>query len=196
MNFEPGSPSKVARQQKYTTLPSPTATIAAQRLLSSFVSTNSPGALSQALPNCSTSGEANSTWSDDEDEDSFIAREALAIKRAKNCWTILKEGFIQRKKLTTVATPRGKGKKRKDTWEDDAGSNDCSLTPAVVSDVAWPVLEWLIRIFERDEISVQSSGLREFKQHLQSKTCFGLIKSYQIGIHLSFCPKSLHREVV
>lgn len=134
------------------------------RVLTSFATTNTPDALLRALPHYPASGESDangaSDWGDD-DEDSFIAREAMCIKGGKSCWAILKGGFIQWKNLV-ITTPRAKGKKRRrNSYEqEEVFIGEGSESPSVVAENAWPVLIWLVGLFEKDETVTEQKGLR------------------------------------
>lgn len=91
------------------------------------------------------------------DEDSVIARESLCIKDCRNCWAILKEAFIQRKKLLPqeASKKRGRGVYDVQNADLDQGRD----TPAVVAEYAWPILHWLLALFEKDELlNFQKSG--------------------------------------
>lgn len=166
-NFDPESPRKAVKQQKSPLFPSQAATAAAQRLLVSLATTNSPDALFRALPSYSdTTAVSNvAQESGHDDEDSVIGREAICIKESKHCWSILREGFIQRRMLT-MSSPSGIriGKNGcRDFLEDDGLFDAVSgmETPSVVAANAWPVLDWLISVFELDEIEQVNHGLGE-----------------------------------
>jgi len=132
---------------------------AAQRILFSFLATNSPGSLFRTLPRYSLDDANLLPRSSDntDDEDSLIARESLCLKDCKNCWAILKEGFIQRKKLLPQDARKKRGRRAYDV--EDATLDQVNDTPAVVSEHAWSVLQWLVSLFEKDELlSSQNSG--------------------------------------
>lgn len=167
--FDPSTPSKAAAKQvqKSPLIPSVKATEAALRLLTSFTLTNSPGALGRALPeNVSVSDWLAKVRKNDEDpeEDSYIAREAMCIHEAKHVWAILKEGMIQRKVVAPI-TPKGKGKKRRRDYEhhfeDKSPDTEGTAPQVVVSENAWPVLDWLLAVLEKDELLGEKAGLRE-----------------------------------
>jgi hypothetical protein len=166
---DPSTPSKSAAKQipKSPLMPSAKATEAALRLLTSFALTNSPGALGRALPE-HLSG---SDWlekvrniDEDQEEDSYIAREAMCIHEAKNIWAILKDGMVQRK-VVVPTIPKGKGKKRRRVYEnveeDLPFDAEGTVSPAVVSEHAWPVLHWLLIVLEKDELLMEKGGSRE-----------------------------------
>lgn len=87
----------------------------------------------------------------------------MCIKEAKHCWGILKDGFVQRK-TPALSTPKGNGKKRgRDHFAQEDVFNEAAVAepPCVVSENAWPVLDWLVGVFEQDEILTEGLGLRE-----------------------------------
>jgi len=83
----------------------------------------------------------------EDDNECFVAIESMCISRCKNCWQILAEGFLDHNQ-SIFSAPKGKGKQR-----DNSLSFDLSLSDgqAPVGETAWPVLHWLLLIFERDE---------------------------------------------
>ncbi|KAI6046030.1 hypothetical protein EDC04DRAFT_2631644 [Pisolithus marmoratus] len=147
--------------------PTVAASGAAQRLLFSFLCTNSPDTLFRGLPKyAAIATTERATRSEavnkDYDEDSPIAREALCIKDSKHCWAIVKEGFIQRGKLAPLPEERRKRLRKPaiDSVDDDS-DNAFNPVTAVVAEHAWPVLDWLLRLFERDEILTEKKlGVR------------------------------------
>lgn len=136
------SPSK--RQKKSYLLPSPAATLASQQLLVSFATTNSPTAVIRALRPSDAELE--------DDNDCFVATESMCISRCKNCWQILAEGFLDRNQ-PIFSTPKGKGRQ----IDTGTSSDEVSETQAPVGETAWPVLDWLLLIFEQDEQENQIS---------------------------------------
>lgn len=170
--FDPSTPTKstVTKAQKSPLVPSDQATVAALRLLVSFAITNSPGALIRSLPEYVSVSDWNAKLrqiDEEPEEDSYIAREAMCIREAKNAWAILKDGFIQRK-TATPATPKVKGKKKKRDYEYTEQAPilydaDSTAPLAIVAEYAWPVLDWLLMLFEKDELFTQKRDLREPK---------------------------------
>ncbi|KAI6157549.1 hypothetical protein BKA82DRAFT_995878 [Pisolithus tinctorius] len=171
-----GSPSKQKQLlQKTPFVPTIAASAAAQRLLFSFLCTNTPDTLFRGLPmyavitadDCAPRSEAVSK---DYDEDSPIAREALCIKDARHCWATVKEDFIQRGKCAPL--PQEKRKRRRklaiDSADDDS-DNACNPVPAVVAEHAWPVLDWFLRVFEKDEILTEKKSRVKFSPLLLSQ---------------------------
>ncbi|KAJ6587156.1 hypothetical protein DFH09DRAFT_247715 [Mycena vulgaris] len=132
------SPSK--RQKKSHLLPSLAATLASQQLLVSFATTNSPAAVIRTL--------RPSDPEPQDDNECFVATESMCISRCKNCWQILAEGFLDRHQPIFL-TPKGKGKQR----DTDVSFTDLSISEvrAPVGETAWPVLDWLLLLFEKDE---------------------------------------------
>ncbi|KAJ6499116.1 hypothetical protein C8R45DRAFT_981165 [Mycena sanguinolenta] len=134
--IELSSPTK--KQRKSYLLPSPAASLAAQQLLVSIAATNSPAAVIRPL--------RPSDAELDDDNDCFVATESMCISRCRNCWEILEEGFLDHNR-PHLSTPKGKGKQR-----DNNVSFDLSLSEkAPVGENAWPILHWLLLIFEHDE---------------------------------------------
>jgi hypothetical protein len=128
------SPSK--RQKKSHLLPSRAAALASQQLLISFATTNSPAAVIRTLRPTDLQPE--------DDNECFVATESMCITRCKTCWQILPDGFPARHQ-PLFSTPKAKG--------TDMSFNDLSISEvsAAVGETAWPVLDWLLIVFERDE---------------------------------------------
>ncbi|KAK1232801.1 Superkiller protein 3 [Marasmius sp. AFHP31] len=143
----PGSPTKMDKRRiKVQTLSiSPEASSSAQNLLFSFAQTNSLESILDALPAFSRSRDVV-----DSDSDSALANEALCIVRCKSCWDMLAKDFIR--VGTHLADGPSKGYQNSDSEADGAES--------VVADHAWPILKWLLFLFERDEAQTEAKGLR------------------------------------
>ncbi|KDQ53468.1 hypothetical protein JAAARDRAFT_425004 [Jaapia argillacea MUCL 33604] len=171
-----GTPSKFAisaKQKKSPLIPTPAATEAAQRVLSTYALTNSPSSLFRALPsypldsnNASGSTPVPGARLGDEDEDdSFIAREAASIQGCKTCWAIVKEGFVKRKEGDIVVEnkPKARGKKRQPLYEEAAMSEaESTEIPSPVGPYAWSTLEWLVSLFEKDERASAKNGQLQY----------------------------------
>ncbi|KAH9858697.1 hypothetical protein C2E23DRAFT_799660 [Lenzites betulinus] len=160
LRLEPGSPSKIlSRRQKNSLAPSSKASAAARDVLMKFVRTNTPGSLARALP--SYVEDPNTIpMSAADTEDSYIAREAVRIRRARCCWEIIKEGFIRRDGSALLSSPRKKRARRstRHTDADDEGwGAEDSLPLASVSEQAWGVLACLLTLFERDETDMEQT---------------------------------------
>ncbi|KAG6850937.1 hypothetical protein H0H93_005806 [Arthromyces matolae] len=146
------SPSKATLKKR---IPSSAAVVAARRLLNSFAITNSPEAISAALPFYGVRKMTESA-ADDGSIESVIGPQSLCISTAQSCWTILTQGFVQHGQAFSMSL--GKVKKRShNTDEDDESMND--IENKIVGDDAWSTLEWLLLLFERDEIFSDSRGL-------------------------------------
>ncbi|KAG5219603.1 antiviral protein [Salix suchowensis] len=140
---EPGSPSKMAsRQQGLAHMPTQAASFAAQRLLMSLTTSTPPEILLRGLPSYSP---PDGTVLNEE-ADSYVAKEARCIRQAKDCWSILKEGFIHE----TAAAPIKTRWQRRQSHDDRDAAH--AQSPLIVAENAWPVLEWLIRLFQEDEL--------------------------------------------
>lgn len=136
--------------------PSVTHSALAQRLLFSFLATNSPRSLFRALPRYPLDDPADNDLppalnDNSHGEDSLISRESLCIKDCKHCWAILKDGFVQRKKFFPPDTSKKRGRAAYDVQDVVLDQGQGSGTQAVVAEHAWPVLEWLLSLFEKDE---------------------------------------------
>ncbi|KAH0827534.1 hypothetical protein J3R83DRAFT_4253 [Lanmaoa asiatica] len=158
-----GSPTKQKPTlYKASLSPSVVESEAAQRILFSFVATNSPQSLFRALPRYPLDDVADidlppESSDNGHDEDSLIARESVCIKDCRNCWAILKEGFIQRKNLLPQDASKKRGRGAYNV--EDADLDQDRGTPAVVAEHAWPILQWLLSLFEKDELlRSQKSG--------------------------------------
>ncbi|TFL07490.1 hypothetical protein BDV98DRAFT_599786 [Pterulicium gracile] len=147
------SPSKAARQLRDPAVVSPEAVVAAERLLLSFVETNTPAALLRGLPSYDTAPPEIP-----EEGDCVIATLSNRLLQAKCVWELLSSSFMKRNAASILpTTPRRRSRnKRRDpvdhfahTLEDD-DTQDCPI-----SDNAWMVLEFFICIFEADERSVK-----------------------------------------
>lgn len=176
MDTIPASPSKyMARHQRGSHTPTAVASEAAQRLLKAYVRTNTPESLLRALPNYGLSdlpGLGNvlsSPITADDDSDSEIAHFSRRVRDAKNCWEIMRECFFKRDGLggdTATSTARRSKRGQRGALSDE--ENESLGVPAPVSQHAWPVLDWLLTCFEKDEAAVVTRGQRE---HFISAHC-------------------------
>ena len=142
------SPSKL--QQFAKTVISPTAITEARQLLFSLVATQSPDSLARALPSYEpTVGVTKNAIEDIGDSD--IARESLCIKDAKDCWSLLAEGFLSKGKVL-FSTPKRKSRRRREDIDDLPPLDDqLGTSRSFVADSAWPMLDWMLTLFERDQ---------------------------------------------
>ncbi|KAF8639505.1 hypothetical protein AX17_001410 [Amanita inopinata Kibby_2008] len=151
------SPSKLTGQQSAKTLLSSSAITAAQQLLISFVVTQSPNSLARALPSYDSSNRVSTNAGDDA-WDSDISRESRCIREAKDCWALLAEGFLSRGKVL-FSTPKKTRRRRGTAAEDSFFTTDSqnATVRSIIGDSAWPLLDWLLTLFERDESLTKSS---------------------------------------
>jgi hypothetical protein len=196
---ERGSDNPVSgskQQQKSIYIPTSEARDSAIRLLMSFSITNTPNSLLRALPGYPDPADDSNSIPDlgDDDEDSPVGKEASRLKDGKGCWSVLKSGFIKRQDLAMlVASPKKKGnKRRQDSFEDDIfNTSESTEPPSVVSENAWPVLDWLIGLFEKDEAITENAGLG-------ASSSFFFLSHSKICQHdtLRFsCARFRHREI-
>jgi len=160
------SPSKISSRHAYSTLlPSPASSEVAKRTLRVLADVNSPASLLRALP-----AYPDPTDPDDapphfdpelpSDVDSFVASEAVRFRNCKNCWNILKFGFIKSLADSSSTVPVGGSPRKRPrgnttaTKYDQFDEEDTSL---VVGENAWPVLDWLLVLFEKDESITEAS---------------------------------------
>ncbi|KAH8828250.1 hypothetical protein DL96DRAFT_1162839 [Flagelloscypha sp. PMI_526] len=154
LDLLPSSPRKLIKQAKEPSHPSPRDADLAQSLLMSIAATSLPFDIFCALPGYN----ARNDWEDD-DAESVIADQALALVQCKTCWEFLTPDFCARQQATTKSR---KGRRARDealdTSLDDQGP---------ISKTAWPVLEWLVVLYEKDQaISYLDDASKEYSQHL------------------------------
>ncbi|RDB22166.1 hypothetical protein Hypma_010585 [Hypsizygus marmoreus] len=152
----PSSPSKMALRKR---VPSGAAVPAAHRLLMSYALTNSPETIAGALPRYDDPRRDEPTPTADDSLESAIGPESMCIPKAKCCWSFLAEGFTQRQRRV-FSTPRGKGKKRAHVFEEE--SVETLTDVAVVGEHSWAVLDWILLLFEQDEMLTAARGLGRF----------------------------------
>ena len=156
------SPSKMsrmaARNHKTSHTPTPAHSAAAQRVLQSFAQTNSPAALLRALPSYEDPDEINFAMrrADGEIYDSEISRFSRRIADARSCWEVLKEGFL-RPEVFAQDAPASPTKNRRSRRSARLSMSDeedmVAGSPGPVGPLAWPVLDWLLTVLEKDEAS-------------------------------------------
>jgi pentatricopeptide repeat protein len=148
------------QRQKQDLWPKPSSRPLAIALLNAFIRTNSPECLMRGLPYHSYidndgakdvdpfGQEETSTESED---NSPLKDVLLEMQHLKDCWGLLRDGFVKRQQLDRF----------------HLGENE-SLQPenAIVGPFAWPVLEWLIRVYETDERQERGNGHGEIASHL------------------------------
>ena len=95
-------------------------------------------------------------------EDSVIASVAsLSIKSATSVWTMLKPGFVRWDIAFAEVEGKGRGTKRQPAKPKPASYEDGEDASIPVSEGAWPLLEWLISLFETDAGMTEKEGKRE-----------------------------------
>ncbi|PCH43766.1 hypothetical protein WOLCODRAFT_144682 [Wolfiporia cocos MD-104 SS10] len=165
-----GSPSKpLSFHQRAAHIPPRAASAGALALLNAFAHTNTPRALLRALPSYpgpSLAQDAHADGADADDaDDSFIARRAARIRTAKDCWALLRAGFVPRD-ADAAALPRKRGVRRPRAADElpvyaanglPANTADADA-PAPVGPCAWPVLDWMLSLFEKDERATARDG--------------------------------------
>lgn len=149
------SPRKILKQSKTSIKFSPSAVIAAQQLLMSFLDTYSPQYIGTALPK-------NEPPMEFPFSESLIFSQSVAIKHSRNCWEFLKSSFIPRTThLHGSPMPKGKGKRTPQVPLVEPIDN-VSEDIRVVSDDSWFILEWLVALFEKDADSVEQQAQRVY----------------------------------
>jgi hypothetical protein len=156
------SPSKLSFRHAYSTLlPSPAASDLAKRTLRVLADVNSPVSLLRALPAYpDPGGDAAASTTDPElpsDVDSFVASEAIRFRNCKNCWNILKPGFIKSLSESASAMPGSPRKRRRGDTMVEYTPTDEGEAPLVVCENSWPILDWLLVLFEKDESLIEAS---------------------------------------
>ncbi|KAF8973000.1 hypothetical protein BDZ97DRAFT_1912601 [Flammula alnicola] len=173
------SPRKIVKQAKAALVLSPQAILAAQRLLSSFISTNSPQDIAAALPHypetegrrqVNTGGEDGAQLAF-EFLDSPIYNQSASIRNARSVWEIIKEGYANRA-MQMYGTPKGRSKGKQGlksrALARESSFGMSSSTGAVegeeikvVGEDSWFLLDWLVELFERDAEVVQGQGMQK-----------------------------------
>ena len=170
------SPSKISSRHAYSTLlPSPAASELAKRTLLVLADVNSPTSLLRALPAYPDPIDGNSAPSLvnpelPSDADSFVALEAVRFRDCKNCWNILKSAFIKSLSESTSFTPGSPRKRRRGESLVKYAHMDEEESSLVVGENAWPVLGWLLFLFEKDELSTEASRKGSTARHSQLKS--------------------------
>ncbi|KAJ3571698.1 hypothetical protein NP233_g3580 [Leucocoprinus birnbaumii] len=145
------SPSKILKQQQLqisANLIPAKAILDAQRVLMAYLHTGSPDALALALPQRRSQPV---TMVDPNETESTVARRAAHIMQLQDCWELLRSDFSSRQNALP-STPKVKSKTRRQS--ERLGYVDASLEagqPLAVQENAWPLLEWLVGLFEKDE---------------------------------------------
>jgi hypothetical protein len=145
------TPKKLQDRQKALLIPSEQAACDAILLLDSFVNTNKPWSITEGLPRYPNPQASSAPPTEDrellrysqqgsvyelEDSTSFTAKGALDIAQATDFWTCLGPMFITRPENRT---------QEDDDWEKETDDGN------PIGPYAWPVLEWFMRVVEKDE---------------------------------------------
>lgn len=185
-----GTPSKmpsVLKHSRTANIPTPAATEAAVRLLTNFALTNTPQSLLRALRCYPLSDnekriiglEFSKTYSDykdsiddseseNENEYSEIARQAFSITGCKSCWELLKEGTV---KWEETKDKRKQPRQRRNNTSFTNYDIDDDNTTNLIEDNAWPMLQWLLRLFQKEEdiVSIILFSKVAQKRHIHFK---------------------------
>lgn len=132
------------QRQKQDLWPKPGSRPLAISLLNAFIRTNSPECLMRGLPYHSyvdNDGVKDvdpfgKESTDNSEDNSPLRDELLAIQSLKDCWGLLRDGFVKRKQFDQSHV----GEEQSKTLEN-----------TIVGPYAWPILEWLIQVYEKDE---------------------------------------------
>ncbi len=134
--------------------------MAAQRVLRAFAQTNTPESLFRALPSY-TNPENNAFSAYTDEDDSDISKQSRCIRAAKNCWEVVKEGFIQRDVQVAVGTTHGRRRSRRGIDHRPFGSDEEDAeTPDPIGQHAWCVFETLLTLLEKDEAAREGKNQR------------------------------------
>lgn len=189
-----GSPTKPQRKETKTSYrPSAKASEAARRLLSSYAMTNLPESLIRAIP-CYNFTESERTIlprsiefsvsSKRGEEDSVIAQKSVTLLDCGNCWNLLKPGLVSGGSASSW-TLLASGRVAEDVYLDD----DVEQTQTVVGDTAWPLLTWLVDLFEKDESLV--------KDYSQGNILYPQYQTYLLSRNRSiFCTPVLPDQTI
>ncbi|KAI0766470.1 hypothetical protein BC629DRAFT_1442622 [Irpex lacteus] len=162
MDTIPSSPSKFAAKNRQPFSLSPTLIEAAQNLLRVLVQTHSPASIARALPNYGLTGLDNLpditpiAENNDDDGESELSRLSRRIKDARSCWEILKENYIRPDPINDIPKNSGRKSGRSSTVKTTHKVEDSCDVPKPVADHAFPVLESLIALFEKEETAIST----------------------------------------
>lgn len=164
------SPRKAARASTATVELQPDAVNSARQLLLSFIMTNSPDVLAAALPRYWPPGEQPPVIEGDKNS-TPIYNQSVAMISERSCWRIIQERYImENTRMALLASPKGKIKSTRLFAGRESSFADLSMNPHTVDESkedaqvgkdSWFLLEWLIRLFQKDSDSQESQGQRE-----------------------------------
>jgi hypothetical protein len=146
----PSSPSKTLRKRAL----SPDAVILAQRLLISYAETNQPSTVARCLPSYDSSSAYASETPPSDLIDSAIGEESMCIPKSRHCWSMLAPGFTSAKAMAGIRTTEKNSTRRL----SEAPEFESTFRDQVIGADAWPILAWLLLLFERDERTSENGG--------------------------------------
>jgi hypothetical protein len=155
------SPRKAhIQRQKQDLWPRPGSRPLAIALLNAFIRTNSPECLTRGLPYYSYIDNDGVKDVDpfrqekllNEPEDHSPMRNELSkMQSLKDCWGLLMGGLVKRKKL-----------ERSQLVDEEPMEPE----NAIVGRYAWPVLEWLVQVFEKEERRERENSRGKIEFHI------------------------------
>lgn len=142
------SPSKIVKQQQSQL--SMKTVVDAQKVLLKYLHTSQPDRLSRALPRRRS---PHDLVLDHDEAESMVARRASCIMQSQDCWELLSKDFSLRQNALSL-TMRAKPKAKHQSERLSCVKLDADLQtglPIAVQENAWPLLDWLVSLFEHDE---------------------------------------------
>jgi hypothetical protein len=171
------SPTKILRQAKRTqAFILPSISITAQRLLVSFALTNLPSSVFRAVPKHTTSPLAQSEHL--EEMQSTVSKEsAECMSNAKDAWSLLRPGFVRPMNPDSTFSKAKSSKVKTHAHDEfDSDEDDIEDPERAVAKYAWPVLEWMMIVLEKDERLTQGDA-KNTRKH------FSMLSLFQILTH-------------
>jgi hypothetical protein len=77
--------------------------------------------------------------------DSILSKVAVVLKELKDCWSLLRPGVVAPKVDSSSA------QERRSVHPLSSDDEDESSVPALIGTQSWRLLEWLIKLFEKDQ---------------------------------------------
>jgi len=145
-------PSKILKQQQSQLMNfvSMKTVVDAQKVLLKYLHTSQPNELFRALPRRRLPHDLEL---DHDEAESTVAKRASYIMQSQDCWELLSKDFSLGQKALSL-TLRAKPKAKRQSERFDCVKLDAGLEtglPLAVQENAWPLLDWLISLFEHDE---------------------------------------------
>lgn len=123
-----------------------------------------------------------------EEADSLLSQEAERIRDCKDCWQFLRADFV-------CPVKDAKRADRNDPLDDGQASHSFDeggdLVIDVVGATAWPVLGWLLTMFERDQYDTLHSGQGDWVLP-SCISCVNLSTFYQQSSIHHACSRNYH----